>query len=179
MLAALFVLGLLGYAVLYTGLAAFGSGESPGILESLTPSFSGASPTDWRALLPTRSSPKGTPKIPGVRGEGKLTPQLVALLGAVRTFVAARYPGAQLVVLSTYRPGAIVAGTTSVSEHAKANAADLRIMRRGVMDKRAMDGLYRFLLALPTCELCWDHKGGCTTSHTDHVHVAPSPCRAS
>lgn len=178
MLAVLFVLGLIGYAVIYTGLAAMGTGVSPGILESLSPGFAGADLRSGRTTPSSATTATGAGALPGLRGQGQLTAPLVALLGIIRPFVAARYPGRRLVISSTYRPGAIVAGTSSASEHAFGNAADLRIERGGRLDTRAMDGLYTFLKATPTCELCWNRQGGCTTSHTDHLHVAPSPCRA-
>ena len=173
MLAVLFVLGLLGYAVVYTGLAALGTGTAPGILESLTPGFSGA---DLRSGRTLPSSPAGAGVPSGTFAD--LTPQLRAALPIMRAFVAARYPGRRFEITSTFRPGAIVANSTSASEHAKGNAADVKILgRNGALDTAAMDGLYAFLKRTPYCELCWNHQGGCTTSHTDHLHYAPAPCR--
>lgn len=107
-----------------------------------------------------------------------MTAAASAALVAMRTFVTARYPDATFVVVSTVRPGAIVAGTNSPSEHAFGNAVDVKILRGGVLYKSAMDALYNFLRLTPYCELCWAGKGGCTTGHYDHLHYAPLPCRA-
>jgi len=107
------------------------------------------------------------------------TAGVLAALALMRTYVATRHPGSTLVVISVYRPGAIVAGTQEASEHAFANAADVRILKPGgALNRPAMDGLYALLLATPHCELCWNGRGGCTTGHTDHLHYAPSPCHA-
>lgn len=172
MLAVLFFLALFGYAVIYTGLAALGTGTSPGLIESLTPGFAGADLRSGRTL----------PSAPATGGPGSIadtTPALRAVLVSARAFVTARYPGRTLQIISLFRPGAIVAGTSSPSEHAFGNAADLKIVdRNGRMDTAAMDGLYAFLKRTPYCELCWNHQGGCTTSHTDHLHIAPRPCKA-
>jgi len=144
--------------------------------------------TDPRTLLgpPGRATAAtGAPTPPGSGGASGGTPAVQAALGVIRSFVAARYPSSQLMIGSVYRPGAIVAGTTSASEHGGCmaglcgNAIDLRILTStGALDRVAMDGLYNFLKLAPYCELCWSGQGGCTTSHDDHLHYAPLPCLA-
>jgi len=144
------------------------TGQAPP--ESLTSSKSKGGDSTLGGVL------QGTePNTPATHGGATLG--VTTAIVAIRALVAAM-PGRQLVILSVRRPGAIVAGTSSESEHASGNAVDFRIMRGGTMDKRAMDTVYNVLKATPYCELCWNYKGGCTTSHTDHIHYAPLPCRA-
>jgi hypothetical protein len=107
------------------------------------------------------------------------TPGVLAGIAAVRLLVATRFPDAQVVIVSICRPGAIVAGTSSPSEHGRCNAVDLRILRNGALYREAMDAAFRLLTAIPHCELCWAGQGGCTTDHNDHIHFAPVPCLAS
>lgn len=161
---------LVGSAVLYYAV----TGNDPRAL---------ISPTGALQAPPSPAAPS-----PGGRGSGGGsgavatggTPGVLAAIAVIRTFVATRYPRSRLVIGSVYRPGAIVAGTQSASEHAFGNAVDLRIEKAsGGLDRVAMASLYNFLLATAPCELCYNHQGGCTTSHTDHLHYAPRPCHAS
>ncbi len=178
MLAALFVLGLFGYAFAYTGYRAITQGQAPGILESLSPSFTG----ETLAGRPSGLAPvSGVLSGAGAAIGGTVSGTNAAVTGglaAMKAFVAARYPGRRFVIVSTFRSGAIVAGTSTPSEHGAGNAADVRIFRKdGTLDMKAMQGLYLFLKLTPYCELCFNGQGGCNDPHTDHLHWAPVPCR--
>lgn len=112
MLAVLLPLALIAYAIIYTALAQIATGKSPGILESLSPSFTG---TVLRGSGGSGGIPILSPS-PGSAGgpnRDEATPQIRTILGALGAI-----PGWSL--------GAICGpGSVDNSEHQNCNAADI------------------------------------------------------
>ena len=92
-----------------------------------------------------------------------LTPSAAAL----RTFIRSGWPNLRIDDGIACRK---IAGSDRWSQHAYGNALDM------YGTTAELEDLYQALQLIPTAtEICYNHRGGCTTPHTDHLHVAALP----
>lgn len=90
-----------------------------------------------------------------------------AAIKYIDTQIRARFPGVRgNVGVLACRP---IATSSKWSQHAHRNATDY------YGSPADLAALYTWLTAnrhaLGAATICYDHKGGCTTPHTDHLHV--------
>ena len=92
-----------------------------------------------------------------------LTPSAAAL----RTLIRTGWPNLRIDDGIACRK---IAGSDRWSQHAYGNALDMYGTHAELED------LYQALQLIPTAtEICYHHRGGCTTPHTDHLHVDALP----